>query len=72
MTRTDLNDRLMAVHLANASDTSPRQYASSKEAPRRLSPRLRLLVALLSAAFGWALVGGVAYLIYLLSAIFDL
>jgi hypothetical protein len=71
MTRADLNDRLMAVHLANASDTSPRQYASAKE-PRRLSPRLRLLVALASALFGWAVIFGLAYGIYLLSAIFEM
>jgi hypothetical protein len=44
----------------------------SGEEPRRLSPRLRLLVALAGAFFGWVVVFGVAYGIYLLSAIFEM
>jgi hypothetical protein len=63
-----LDDRLTALHIANASDTSLRL---EREEVRPWRPR-HGLIAILGAALGWLLIFIIAYGLYLLSHIFTL
>jgi hypothetical protein len=63
-----LDDRLLSVHVANASDTSLRL---DRDDPAVWRPR-HTLIAILAAALGWLFIFTVAYGLYLLSHIFTL